>query len=42
MKVQKGSSGQFDVTLDGTLIFSKKAAGRFPNPGEVLELIPSA
>lgn len=37
----KGSSGQFDVTLDGTLIFSKKAAGRFPNPGEVLGLIPS-
>ena len=36
----KGSSGQFDVTLDGTLIFSKKAVGRFPNPGEVMALIP--
>ena len=36
----KGSGGQFEVVLDGRLIFSKKAAGRFPEPAEVLEQIP--
>jgi selT/selW/selH-like putative selenoprotein len=30
-----GKSGQFDVTVDGKLIFSKDAAGRFPLEGEV-------
>jgi selT/selW/selH-like putative selenoprotein len=37
----KGSGGQFEVVLDGTLIFSKKAEGRFPEPGEILEKIPA-
>ncbi len=37
----KGSGGVFEVVLDGRLIFSKKQLGRFPNPGEVLELIPA-
>ena len=32
-----GSGGVFDVTVDGKLIFSKKAAGRFPHDGEILE-----
>jgi len=27
--------GIFDVRLDGALVFSKKAVGRFPEPGEV-------
>ena len=27
--------GVFDVRLDGALIYSKKAVGRFPEPGEV-------
>jgi len=31
--------GVFEVTLDGELIFSKKALERFPNPGEVVGLI---
>lgn len=31
----KGSGGVFEVHLDGEEIFSKKAAGRFPEPGEV-------
>jgi selenoprotein W-related protein len=31
----KGMGGIFDVRLDGTLVFSKKAVGRFPEPGEV-------
>ncbi len=35
----KGSGGIFDVELDGTMVFSKHAEGRFPEPGEVLEKI---
>lgn len=37
----KGSGGNFDVVLDGRLIFSKKQAGRFPTPEEILEMIPA-
>jgi selT/selW/selH-like putative selenoprotein len=37
-----GKPGQFDVEVDGKLIFSKSAAGRFPEPFEVIERIPSA
>jgi predicted Rdx family selenoprotein len=32
------SGGKFDIFLDGQLEFSKKAAGRFPKPGEVAGL----
>jgi len=38
----KGSGGIFDVVLDGKTLFSKHEAGRFPEPGEVLDLIPVA
>lgn len=31
----KGRGGVFDVRLDGELLFSKDAVGRFPQPGEV-------
>ncbi len=37
----KGSGGQFEVVLDGTLIFSKKQLGRFPEVREILEKIPA-
>ena len=37
----KGSGGQFEVVLDGKLIFSKKQAGRFPEPQEILDQIPA-
>jgi len=30
-----GGSGQFDVIVDGELLFSKAATGRFPLDGEV-------
>lgn len=33
------SGGVFEVTVDGQLVFSKKALGRHAEPGEVLELI---
>jgi selT/selW/selH-like putative selenoprotein len=31
-----GSKGQFDVFTDGTLLFSKKTEGRFPEESEIL------
>ena len=34
-----GSHGIFDVTVDGKLIYSKDRTGRFPDQGEVVELI---
>ncbi len=34
--------GVFEVTLDGTLLFSKKRLGRHAQPGEILRLIASA
>jgi len=35
------SGGVFEVSLDGELIFSKKALERFPEDGEIQELIRS-
>jgi selenoprotein W-related protein len=35
VELVSGANGRFDVTLDGELVFSKKAAGRFPRAGEV-------
>jgi selT/selW/selH-like putative selenoprotein len=37
----KGKGGQFEISLDGNLIFSKKQLGRFPETREVLEKIPA-
>jgi len=34
-----GSGGVFEITVDGKKVFSKKALGRFPEPGEILGLI---
>jgi len=31
----RGNGGVFEVTVDGDLIFSKRATGRFPEEGEV-------
>ena len=33
------SGGVFEVTVDGALVFSKKALRRHAQPGEVVELI---
>jgi len=35
-KLVKGDNGIFDVTVDGTLIYSKHETGRFPDPEEIL------
>ena len=37
----KGGGGEFEVTLDGQLIFSKKAEKRYPETEEILEKIPA-
>jgi selenoprotein W-related protein len=36
----EGSGGIFEVAKDGKLIFSKKQAGRFPEPEEILRQLP--
>ncbi len=35
-----GTAGQFDVVVDGQLIFSKHKEGRFPDHEEVLRALP--
>lgn len=37
----RGSGGEFEVTVDGKLVFSKRAEGRFPDADEVLAHIPA-
>ena len=34
-----GGKGQFDVTADGELVFSKHELERFPEEGEILRLL---
>ncbi len=36
LKLITGGSGVFDVTVDGTMIYSKAETGRHAEPGEVL------
>jgi len=36
---EPGAKGQFDVFADGTLIFSKQEAGRFPQLDELQALL---
>jgi len=36
--ITPGKSGQFDVIVNGRLVFSKSSAGRFPIEGEVEEI----
>jgi hypothetical protein len=35
----KGAKSQYDVVRDGETVFSKQIAGRWPEPGEVLQLL---
>lgn len=35
----KGGGGVFDVKVDGDLVYSKFDTGRFPDDGEVSDLI---
>jgi selT/selW/selH-like putative selenoprotein len=38
-ELRRGGGGVFDVVADGRLVFSKKQAGRFPEPEEVIEAL---
>ena len=37
-----GSGGVFEVSLDGSLVFSKKKLNRFPEDGEIAALVREA
>ncbi len=39
VRLVQGTGGVFEVTVDGTLVFSKKTLGRHANPGEVVNAI---
>ena len=38
-RLKAAGGGLFEVTVDGKLLFSKKALKRFPADGEVVKLI---
>lgn len=38
IKMVPSSGGVFEVTVDGRLVFSKKALGRHVEPGEIVGL----
>jgi selenoprotein W-related protein len=35
----RSSGGVFEVAIDNQLLFSKKKLGRFPQPGEIEEML---
>ena len=37
--IRWGGLGQLDVLVDGKVVFSKKAAKRMPEPGEIARLV---
>ena len=37
----KGGGGEFEITVDGKLVYSKKQTGRFPEHEEVMALLPA-
>jgi hypothetical protein len=38
-RIRAGGPGQLDVLVDGSVVFSKRTAGRSPQPGEVVRLV---
>ena len=38
----RGSDGIFTVEVDGKCLFSRSESGRFPEPGEITEMIKSS
>ena len=39
IRLVPSSGGVFEVTVDGKLLYSKKALRRHPQPGEIMQLI---
>jgi len=38
----RGAAGVFDVAVDGTIVFSKHRAGRFPENDEIVRALRDA
>jgi selT/selW/selH-like putative selenoprotein len=38
-EIEEGGKGQFDVLVDGEVVFSKQETGRFPEHAEVRVLL---
>lgn len=41
IELRIGRSGQFDVTVDGALEYTRSKTGRFPTDDEIEDLAPS-
>jgi len=41
-ELEASGGGVFEVSVDGSLLFSKRSSGRFPEDGEVLGLLRDA
>ena len=39
VELRPGKSGQFDVTVDGTLKYTRSKTGRFPTDDEIEDLV---
>ncbi len=40
IELRPGKSGQFDVTIDGKLRYTRRDTGRFPTDAEISDLLP--
>jgi predicted Rdx family selenoprotein len=40
IELRPGKSGQFDVTVDGMLKYTRSNTGRFPTDEEIEDLVP--
>ena len=40
IELRPGKSGQFDVTVDGTIRYTRAKTGRFPTDAEIEDLLP--
>ena len=40
IELRTGKSGQFDVTVDGALKYTRSKTGRFPTDDEIEDLVP--
>jgi len=41
VELRVGRSGQFDVTVDGALKYTRAKTGRFPTDDEIEDLVPA-
>jgi hypothetical protein len=41
IEMRVGRAGQFDVTVDGDLKYTKSRTGRFPTDAEIADLMPA-